>query len=79
NYIIDIIGGEVAVGHSYTRGGDFPEIDRVPIGLLGADYELINGHYKISKIYNGESWNPSLTAPLAHPGNEAKVGDYIVA
>lgn len=78
NYIIDILGGEVAVGHSYTRGGDFPDIDRVPIGLLGADFEMVNGHYRISKIYNGESWNPNLTAPLAHPGNEAKVGEYLV-
>jgi tricorn protease len=78
NYIIDIIGGEVAVGHSYTRGGDFPDIDRVPIGLLGADFEMVNGHYRISKIYNGESWNPNLTAPLAHPGNEANVGEYLV-
>ncbi|NVJ87706.1 MAG: PD40 domain-containing protein [Algoriphagus sp.] len=79
NYIIDIIGGEVAVGHSYTRGGDFPDIERVPIGLLGADFEVVNGHYRINKIYNGESWNPNLNAPLAHPGNEAQVGEYVVA
>ncbi|MHA7128350.1 S41 family peptidase [Algoriphagus namhaensis] len=79
NYIIDIIGGEVAVGHSYTRGGDFPEIDRVPIGLLGADFEVENGHFKIKKIYTGEDWNPGLDAPLAQPGNSAKVGEYLVA
>jgi tricorn protease len=78
NYIIDIIGGEVAVGHSYTRGGDFPEVKSVPIGLLGADYELINGNYRIKKIYTGESWNPNLKAPLAQPGAQAKVGEYLV-
>lgn len=78
NYIIDIIGGEVAVGHSYTRGGDFPEVKSVPIGLLGADYELINGNYRIKKIYTGESWNPNLKAPLAQPGAQAKVGEYVV-
>lgn len=78
NYIIDIIGGEVAVGHSYTRGGDFPEVNSVPIGLLGADYEVVNGNFKIKKIYNGESWNPNLKAPLAQPGAMAKVGEYIV-
>jgi len=79
NYIIDIIGGEVAVGHSYTRGGDFPDVKRIPIGLLGVDFELDKGNYKIKKIYNGESWNPGLSAPLAQPGNSAKVGEYIVA
>jgi tricorn protease len=78
NYIIDIIGGEVAVGHSYTRGGDFPDIDRVPIGLLGADFEFENGNYKIKKIYTGEDWNPGLNAPLAQVGAQAKVGEYLV-
>ncbi|TFV97282.1 protease [Algoriphagus kandeliae] len=79
NYIIDILGGEVAVGHSYTRGGDFPDIERVPIGLLGADFEVVNGNFRIKKIYTGESWNPNLRAPLSHPSNQAKVGEYIVA
>ncbi len=78
NYVIDILGGEVAVGHSYTRGGDFPEVKSVSIGLLGADYEVVNGNYRIKKIYNGESWNPNLKAPLAQPGAEAKVGEFLV-
>ncbi len=78
NYIIDIIGGEVAVGHSYTRGGDFPEVNSVPIGLLGADYEVVNGNFRIKKILTGESWNPTLKAPLAQPGAVAKVGEYVV-
>lgn len=78
NYVVDIIGGEVAVGHSYTRGGDYPDIEQVSIGLLGADYELENGNYKIKKIYTGESWNPDITAPLAAPGINIKEGDYIL-
>lgn len=78
NYVIDILGGEVAVGHSYTSGGDFPSIKTVNIGLLGADYEFTNGRYRISKIYNGESWNPSIKAPLAIPGLEVKEGDYVL-
>jgi len=79
NYIIDIISGEVAIGHSYVRGGDMPDISRVPIGLLGCDFEEDNGYYKISKIYNGESWNPSTKAPLSVPGLEVKEGDYLLA
>ncbi len=79
NYIVDILGGEVAVGHSYTRGGDFPDIDRVSIGLLGADLEERNGYYRIKKIYTGESWNPGVEGPLAIPGLGVKTGDYILA
>lgn len=78
NYIIDILGGEVAVGHSYTSGGDFPDIDNVDIGLLGADFSVLNGSYRIDKIYTGESWNPNLNAPLARPGMDVAAGDYLV-
>ncbi|MEO9872248.1 S41 family peptidase [Ekhidna sp.] len=78
NYIIDILGGEIAVGHSYTRGGDYPDIDRVPIGLLGADYTIKNGNYQFSKIFTGENWNPDLQAPLAIPGQEVKEGEYLL-
>ena len=79
NYIVDILGGEVAVGHSYTRGGDFPDIDRVSIGLLGVDLEEVNGYYRIKKIYTGESWNPGVEGPLAIPGLDVQEGDYILA
>ena len=37
NYVVDIMSGEIAIGHSYVSGGDRPDIDRVPVGLLGAD------------------------------------------
>jgi len=79
NYIIDMISGEVAIGHSYVAGGDMPDIHRVPIGLLGCDLVEENGYYKIVKIYNGESWNPDFKAPLAAPGLDVKEGDYLLA
>ena len=50
HYLIDILGGEVSVGHSYTSGGDFPDVKPVPVGLLGADYEVEKGYYRISKF-----------------------------
>ncbi len=78
NYIIDILGGEVSVGHSFTRGGDFPDVPNVPGGLLGADYALVNGFYQIKKIYTGENWNPELRSPLSGPGMEVKEGDYLL-
>ncbi|WP_319502954.1 PDZ domain-containing protein [uncultured Draconibacterium sp.] len=79
NYIIDMISGEVSIGHSYVAGGDMPDIDRVPIGLLGCDLIEENGYYKIVKIYNGESWNPDFEAPLSAPGLDVNEGDYLLA
>jgi len=79
NYLLDIVGGEVSVGHSFIRGGDYPDVPRVSIGLLGADYTVENGLFRISRIYTTESWNPGLKAPLDMPGLDVKEGDYLLA
>jgi len=78
-YILDLLGGETAIGHSFTGGGDHPDVDAVPVGLLGADLVAAEGRYRIAKIYTGESWNPQLRAPLAAPGVKVAEGDYIIA
>ena len=41
-------------------------------GLLGADFTIENGRYRIARIYDAESWNPELRAPLAAPGVERR-------
>lgn len=77
-YLMDIVGGEIAVGHSFTRGGDQPSAGFVPGGMLGADFAIENGRYRIERILRGEAWNPGLRAPLAEPGLGISEGDYIV-
>jgi tricorn protease len=47
--------------------------------LLGADVVVERGRYKITRIYDAESWNPDLRAPLAAPGVNVAVGDFILA
>jgi len=79
NYLLDMMGSEIAIGHSFVRGGDMPAVPNSRAGLLGADFTVENGRYKIAKIYDNESWNPDLHAPLAEPGVEVSVGDYVVA
>ncbi|HEY2375237.1 MAG TPA: PDZ domain-containing protein [Gemmatimonadaceae bacterium] len=79
NYLLDMMGAEIAIGHSFVRGGDMPEVPQSVVGQLGADFTIDNGRYKITKIYDAESWNPELRAPLAGPGIDVHVGDYIVA
>ena len=79
NYLLDIFGGETSIGHSFVGGGDYPDVDKVPAGLLGCNYEVANGRYRFAKIFNGENWNPSLKAPLTQPGLEVKQGDYLLA
>jgi tricorn protease len=78
NYVVEIMGGEVAIGHSYVHGGDMPSVEQVPVGLLGADLTRENGAFRIRKIYTGERWNPGLRAPLAEPGIGVREGDYLL-
>ncbi len=78
-YLLAQTGGELVVGHSYlTAAGDVPSDAPVSVGLLGADYTVENGHYRIHRIYTGENWNPDLRAPLSAPGIDVKEGDYLL-
>lgn len=78
NYILDQVNGELSVGHSFVRGGDFPSIERSQVGMLGADLSTDNNRWKIDRIYTTESWNPGLYGPLDAPGLNIKKGYYIV-
>jgi tricorn protease len=78
-YLFQECLGEMTVGHMFVGGGEHPEVKKVKIGLLGADYSLENGRYRIAKVYNGENWNPTTQAPLTQPGVNVKAGDYILA
>jgi len=71
--------GELVVGHAYVGGGDVPTPEHVACGLLGADYEIVDGYYRIKRIYRGLNWHPELRAPLTEPGVNVAEGDYILA
>lgn len=78
-YLVDMMGAEIAIGHWYVRGGDLPDVPPTRVGLLGADTAVENGRHRLTRIYDAESWNPELRAPLAGPGIDARVGDYVLA
>jgi tricorn protease len=79
NYIFHDMLSEFTVGHLRGGGGNLPQPKTVPGGLLGADYEIANGRYRFKKIYTGESWNPQTRSPLAQPGIDVSVGDYLLS
>src|SRR5205814_3504849 len=79
NYLMDMMGAEIAIGHSYVRGGYMPDVPNSAGGLLGADFAIDNGRYKVTRIYDNENWNPELRSPLGVPGVNVNVGDYILA
>lgn len=66
-------------GHVRVSGGDTPHDDTPRTGLLGADYTIENGLYRIARIYSGGRWTPFITGPLSIPGLGIQAGDYILA
>ena len=70
--------GELTVGHMYVNPPPEPPSSQPRGGLLGADYRIDNGRYRLAKIYQGENWNPQLRAPLTEPGVNVQPGDYLL-
>jgi tricorn protease len=71
---------ELSVGHSFLGGGErVHEPKPIPVGLLGADYENVDGRFRFKTIYGGAYWDPSLRAPLAAPGVDVKPRDFLLA
>jgi len=79
NYIFADMLGEITAHHIYISGGARPEVKRVNVGFLGADYAIDHDRYRLSKIYFGENWNPGLRAPLTEPGVNVQEGEYLLA
>ena len=79
NYLFEEMLGELTCGHVFVGGGDLPEVKRVGVGLLGADYKIENGRYRFARVFDGENWNPRLRAPLTQPGVNVAAGEYLLA
>jgi tricorn protease len=80
NRVLQWMSSELSVGHHNVGGGDSLAVPRtVPGGLLGADYEVANGRYRLKKVYGGLNWNPQMRAPLTEPGVNARAGEYLLA
>lgn len=80
NYVIGEMIGELTSGHAYVSPGSYPQPERIPLGLLGAELTRDkSGYYRIGHIYKGANYSESLRSPLAENGLGVKEGDYIIA
>ena len=79
NYLIGEMIGEVASGHCYVTPGEFPAPERIPMGLLGAEFSKVNGGFRIDRILEGATYRPELRSPLTEPGLGVREGDVVTA
>lgn len=79
NRVLMWMCSEIAVGHHRVGGGDdITTSETLPGGLLGADFEIDSGKYRVKKVYGGLNWNGEFRAPLTEPGVRVKAGEYIL-
>ena len=80
-YVLGEMIGELSNSHTYTGGGDSPNLHPVSVGVLGVNFELdsASGRYRFKKILPGENWDAGLRSPLTEPGVDVKEGDYLLA
>lgn len=79
SYVIGEMISELNVGHAYYYGGDSTPEPATSVGMLGVDFALENGAYRIAKILSGGPWDIDARGPLSHPGIKVKTGDYLLA
>jgi tricorn protease len=79
SFVIGEMIGELNVGHAYYLGGEHTERPAsVSVGMLGCDFELDHGAYRISRIYEGGPWDSDARGPLSQPGIDINEGDYLL-
>ncbi len=80
-YVIGEMVGELNIGHTYVGGGDVPDLKKIKVGRLGAQFvrDPKTRFYKITEILKGQNWDRSLRSPLTEIGVNVKEGDYIIA
>ena len=79
NFVIGELIAELSSSHTYRGGGDLDEGPRRGVGLLGVDWALESGAYKIEHIIDGAPWDNEVRSPLRTPGVDVKEGEYVLA
>jgi tricorn protease len=79
DFVIGEFIGELNASQTYKGGGDAEEAPSRNVGMLGIDWELADGAYRVKKIIRGGPWDASVRAPLDEPGVNVKEGEFILA
>lgn len=79
NFLIGELIGEVNSSHTYVGGGDTETPRSRRVGLLGVDWEVADGAYRIARILAAPPWDAESRSPLAAPGVDVSQGDYVLA
>jgi tricorn protease len=78
NFLISEMISELNVGHAYNRGGRRGGGGGPGVGLLGCDWTLEDGAYRIQRLL-GAAYDIDARSPLAVQGVDVDAGDWLLA
>lgn len=79
NFVLGEMIAELNASHAYRLGGDMEQAVERGVGLLGVDWELAEGAYRIAHVFAGAAWEAEVRSPLAAPGLGIAPGDWVLA
>ncbi|HEX5473468.1 MAG TPA: PDZ domain-containing protein [Vicinamibacterales bacterium] len=79
DFVLEQFIAELSSSHTYNAPGDEEQGPRRSVGMLGVDWELSNGAYRIEHIVRGGPWDTDVRSPLDEPGVNVKEGEYVLA
>jgi tricorn protease len=83
NVLFKEMFSHLSVSHMGIGGGDSGDVPKggvqETVGLLGADFEIADGHYRIKRILHGDNTRAGLQNPLTQPGVNVRAGEYLLA
>jgi WD40 repeat protein len=78
-FVIRELIAELNIGHAYYYGSHTGPEPRVLTGMLGVDFDLVDGAYQITRIIKGGPWDVDARGPLSQPGVKVQEGDFLLA
>lgn len=81
NLLLKEMFSHLSTSHMGVWGGDFSVSQggtEETVGLLGADFEIDNGRYRIKRILRSDNMQRQ-GSPLAQPGLNVQNGEYLLA
>lgn len=76
NFVLGELIAELNASHAYRGGGDTEAVKRRGVGLLGADFELDQGRFRVARVLRGAAWD-ARKSPLERAG--VAEGTYVLA
>jgi tricorn protease len=77
--VLEEMIGELNSSHTYVYDPSPENPPSQRFGMLGVDWKLENGAFRIAHIVDGGKWDSEERSPLMVSGVKAREGDYVLA